>query len=58
MYTILWNKQIIGGIIIQPKVDKEYYLEKIWLIKEYQGKGIGKKALQFMENKHSDATAW
>ena len=56
--TILWDKKIIGGIIIELNDSKEYNLQTLWVLTEFQNKGIGKYAISYLEEKYPDAKSW
>ena len=58
IFSLLWDKQIVGGIIIELKESKENYLQTLWVIPKYQNKGIGKDAINFLEKKYPDTKAW
>lgn len=49
-YLILWEDKIVGYLGIQYTKTK-IMLSKLYVLKAYQGKGIGKKALTFVEKK-------
>ena len=58
VYKILWNKEIIGDVIVRKKENSLYFLRVICVIPGYQNLGIGKKTLQFIEKDISDAVEW
>ncbi|GAK50208.1 hypothetical protein CLOSPO_02774 [Candidatus Moduliflexus flocculans] len=58
VYKIIAQDQIIGDIIIRPIGEGRYYIRVISIKPEYQGKGIGKKAMQFIESEITDAKEW
>lgn len=55
-YMILDEKDVIGyvGYVPHYKEDDEIFLSKIYILNEYQGKGISSKAIHFLieEAKH------
>lgn len=57
-YTLLWHNKIVGGIIIELRESKEYYLQTLWVVTEYQNKGIGKNVIAFLEKTYPDAQSW
>ncbi|MCH8906706.1 MAG: GNAT family N-acetyltransferase [Candidatus Heimdallarchaeota archaeon] len=58
MYSIKDGRELIGGIIIELRESKEYYLQTLWIIPKYQSKKIGHKALEFIETNHPYAESW
>lgn len=58
VYKILWDNEIIGDVIVRKKENGLYYLRVICVIPKYQNFGVGKKAIQFIENDISDAAEW
>ncbi len=54
IYLIKDNDKIIGDIIINTEDSKYYDLEVIGIKKSFQGKGIGKKVFELLEEKHND----
>ncbi|MHA2030809.1 MAG: GNAT family N-acetyltransferase [Candidatus Kariarchaeaceae archaeon] len=57
-FTIMWHNKIVGGIIIDLNENKDHYLQGLWILSEYQNKGIGKRAIKFLEDKYPDAISW
>jgi ribosomal protein S18 acetylase RimI-like enzyme len=57
-YKIIHDEKIIGDIIIRKKGEGKYYLRTISIIPEFQNKGIGKKAIEFIEKNNSDGEIW
>ncbi|MEN6521437.1 MAG: GNAT family N-acetyltransferase [Armatimonadota bacterium] len=54
----LANCKIIGGIEIYPRNDFHYHLYMICVHPEYQNKGIGREAIEFMLSQHPEAVIW
>ena len=57
-YTVfsLWDDKIfIGGATVQSLGNHAYEIFEFFIAPEYQGKGIGKEALQLVENYFNDA---
>ena len=54
LYIAINKKKIIGFIAsnITPDNKKKVYIEELWLRPVYQGKGIGKTLVEFIENKY------
>ncbi|GGD07471.1 GNAT family N-acetyltransferase [Hyunsoonleella pacifica] len=50
-YFILRYNEINAGYISIKKDDNTLFLSKIYILKPYRGKGFGKKAMQFIEEK-------
>ena len=57
-YKILDGDVIIGGIVIFPHQDGHYELGRIYLLPEYQNRGIGTLAMHFVEFTFPTATRW
>jgi len=51
MHIAIIGNKIIGFIISDIDPDKKYqvYVDELWILKEYQRKGIGKKIMQHIE---------
>ncbi|HNW36045.1 MAG TPA: GNAT family N-acetyltransferase [Candidatus Ozemobacteraceae bacterium] len=58
VYKILVDGKIIGDVIIRKREDNKYYLRVFSIIPEFQGKGIGTKAFQYIESEIRDAAEW
>ena len=57
-YKILDENTIIGGIIVFKVKPGHYNLGRIYIDPEYQDKGIGTQAMNFVESTFSDAQKW
>jgi GNAT superfamily N-acetyltransferase len=57
-YKILDDDQIIGGIIVFDKGGGHFELGRIWIAPDYQDRGTGGQAIQFIEQAHPQATRW
>ncbi|NDJ79049.1 MAG: GNAT family N-acetyltransferase [Chloroflexi bacterium] len=57
-YKILDGEQIIGGIIVFQYGKSRYELGRIYLDPDYQDRGIGTRAMQFVEGAYPDAEVW
>jgi len=57
-YKIVSSNTPIGGIWVIEKEPKIFRVGIVYVLPEYQGKGIGQKALSMAENMHSDAKGW
>ena len=53
-YIIICDNNPVGVISFDNKNDGNYYLGCLCIIPEYQGKGIGTQAFQFMLSVYSD----
>lgn len=56
-YKIMSDKQLIGGIVIFNKGNGHYHLDLIFIVPEFHNRGIGTKAMRFIEDTFS-ATKW
>ena len=51
IYVYIADKKIIGFIICQKNTEKnEIYIDEFWLKSNYQGRGIGKKIMKYIED--------
>lgn len=57
-YKILWDSKLIGGIVVTDMGDSHYELSNIYIIPEYQDKGIGQTAIKHIEKEFPDAKKW
>ena len=57
-YKIVSYKTCIGGIWILEKESKIFRVGIVYILPEYQGKGVGQKALAMAEKLHGDAKGW
>lgn len=57
-YKIICNGQIVGNISLRDNSDNTYYLGCLCVIPEYENKGVGQKALRFIESQFPDAACW
>ena len=57
-YKILLGNQIIGNMSIRDNHDGTYHLGCLCIVPDYENRGIGQKALRFLESEFKDATAW
>ena len=58
MYAARDGGAVVGGIIVEPREGGEMYLQTLWVDPGRQRGGVGSRALGFLEDEHSDATAW
>lgn len=57
-YKILDGDMIIGGMVISRLKPGQYRLRRLYVDPDYQDKGVGTKAISFMENEFPDAQVW
>lgn len=57
-YKIVDDDEIIGGIHVQAQEGNHYYLAGIYIKPGEQNKGIGQKAIKFIESEFPYATKW
>jgi ribosomal protein S18 acetylase RimI-like enzyme len=56
-YKIVVDGQIVGGMILFSKGEGHWHLDLLNIVPEYQNRGIGKQAMQFIEQTYP-ATKW
>jgi len=57
-YKILVEDNIIGGVIISDMGGGHYELSRIFIAPDFQNKGIGTQAIQFIEKAFPAAKRW
>lgn len=57
-YMIKSDSLDIGGIRILKKEDKRYRISPIFILPQHQGKGIGQRVFQIVEEIYHDAKIW
>jgi GNAT superfamily N-acetyltransferase len=57
-YKIVSANTLIGGIWVFEKESKIFRVGIVYILPEYQSKGVGQKALAMAENLHRDAKGW
>lgn len=57
-FKIIADKKIIGRISAKKIDDKNYFLSCLCIIPEYENKGIGQKAVKFIENYFPNDVHW
>jgi GNAT superfamily N-acetyltransferase len=57
-YTILTGDRIIGGAEVRPDSPEECYINRIFILPEYQNQGLGTRVMNFIENQYPDVTKW
>lgn len=58
VYKIIVNGRIVGAISVRNEKEGFYYLGALCVIPEYANKGIGKKAIAFLDREFQDAKQW
>ncbi len=57
-YKILFEGQIVGGIIVFELGEKHYELGRIWVDPDFQNRGIGQQAVKQMFEAFPEAKKW
>lgn len=57
-YTVFMDNIIIGGIEVRRLSETQFYLNRVYLIPDYQNHGIGFKLMEFVENEFPEALEW
>jgi len=52
IYLAFAEKEIVGFIAIAGEGKKDIYIDEFWLKLKYQGEGIGKNFIKFVEEKY------
>jgi len=55
---IVYMNKLVGGVWVFEKDWKVFHIGIIYILPEYQSKGIGQKVLEMVENYHTDAKFW
>jgi len=58
IYKIVADDLLCGGIAVCNNGDGEYYLNRIYILPQLQGKSVGRKAIELCEKKYPDAKRW
>lgn len=58
VYKIIADDKIVGAISVQNEKEDFYYLGALCVIPEYANKGIGKKAMAFLDKEFPNAKHW
>ncbi|MDP4143064.1 MAG: GNAT family N-acetyltransferase [Bacillota bacterium] len=56
VYKIMLDDQIVGDFIVRDNYDNTYYLGGLCIIPECENRGIGQKAIKFVESEFPNAT--
>ena len=57
-YLIVYDKITVGAIRIVRKDNRRYRVSPIFILPEYQGKGIASATMQVVESLYEDAMVW
>lgn len=57
-YTIFLEDKIIGGAEVRIYKEVECYINRIFLMPEYQNSGYGTQIMNFIENEYPDVKKW
>ncbi|MCY9549444.1 GNAT family N-acetyltransferase [Lysinibacillus xylanilyticus] len=57
-YTIWHNNVIIGGIDVRDLKDNKYRLNRLFISKKYQNKGLGSQIMKLVEKEFPSAVEW
>ncbi|MFJ7934522.1 GNAT family N-acetyltransferase [Sporosarcina sp. NPDC096371] len=57
-YVMIYDKITVGAIRIVRKDNRRYRVSPIFLLPEYQGKGIASATMQIVERFYEDAIVW
>jgi len=55
---ILYCGELCGGISVRNMGSGDYYLNRVYVLPELQGRGIGKNAIALCEKNYPDAVYW
>lgn len=59
LYKVLYEDRLIGAIYVSKNPDKFHMkLHGIYVIPEFQNKGIGQKTIEFVESQYPDTLTW
>jgi ribosomal protein S18 acetylase RimI-like enzyme len=57
-YTILIGDKIIGGAELRLDSESECYINRIFLLPEFQNKGLGTRIMNYFENQFPNVKKW
>lgn len=57
-YKVLYNGEIIGGVMIFIETNQVHNLGRIFIDPNYQNQGIGKKVMKEIEGSFPDSVKW
>ena len=57
--AIYWDKQVVGFLLLEiDKDEAEYFIWRIMIGQQYQGRGYGRKALEVLIKRAQMDRAW
>jgi ribosomal protein S18 acetylase RimI-like enzyme len=57
-YKIICNDEVVGNISIKDNHDGTFYIGCLCVIPDYENRGIGQKAIRFIENQFPNVMVW
>ena len=57
-YKIVDEGKIIGGITCKEERPGEFHVSGLYVIRAYQNKGVGAKAIEFIEKEYPQGKVW
>lgn len=57
-FKILVDNHLVGAICVLWKVDKQFWISPMFILTEYQGKGIAQRAIALVEKLFPQAFSW
>lgn len=57
-YKILFDDVLVGAICVFWREETQFWISPMFILPEYQGKGIAQKALRLLEELFPQATTW
>jgi len=58
VYKILFADKLIGAISVKPLSDTDFFLGALCVIPKYAHRGIGTKAMRFLDSEFANAKHW
>ncbi|WP_088068137.1 GNAT family N-acetyltransferase [Gottfriedia luciferensis] len=58
LYKILHYEVLVGAICIYWKEETKFWISPMFILPEYQGRGIARKAIELIEEQFPQATTW
>jgi GNAT superfamily N-acetyltransferase len=57
-FKILVENRLVGAICVLWKVDEQFWISPMFILPEYQGKGIAQRAITLVEKLFPQAISW
>jgi RimJ/RimL family protein N-acetyltransferase len=57
-FKILVENRLVGAICVISKVDEQFWISPMFILPEYQGKGIAQRAIVLVEEMFPQAVSW